>query len=60
MSESAASGYGALSSGSEVIDLKVLCLNGEGCTLKVGGSHMGLDVCRMVQKTFFQQGKVAD
>jgi hypothetical protein len=34
----------------DVIDLQVLCLNGEGCTLKVRGSSLGWEVCQMISR----------
>ena len=48
MSNSAVCSYVSPSSGSDVVDLQVLCLNGEGCTLKVSGSSVGWEVRRMV------------
>ena len=45
---SASSGYRP--SGDDVMDLHVLCLDGEGCTLKLSGFTMGLDVYRLASK----------
>jgi hypothetical protein len=50
MSNSGLGGYVAPQKRDDVIDLQVLCLNGEGYALKVSGSCMGWEVCRMVSK----------
>ena len=55
MSKSDAGGYVEPSRGSDLIDLFVQCLNGDGCMLKLSGSCTGLEVYRMVSKQLPQK-----
>ena len=48
MSTSDAGGYVEPSGGSDLIDLSVQFLNGEGCSLKLSGSCTGLEMYWMV------------
>eukprot|EP00435_Cladocopium_sp_Y103_P050236 s19_g15.t1 len=50
MPSSSSGGYAEPSSVSDVIDIQVLCLNGEGCMLKLSPSHMGWEVYQMISK----------
>ena len=53
MSNSAAGGYvGPSTNGSDLIDLHVLCLSGDGCVLNVGPSTLGREVREMVSEQF--------
>ena len=47
---SSSSGYAEPSSASDVIDIQVHFLNGEGCMLKLSPSHTGWEVYQMVSK----------
>ena len=45
---------------SDLIDLAVLCLNGEGCNLKISGSSLGLEVYLMASRQLPRKaGKLA-
>ena len=55
MSTGDAGGYAEPSRGSDLIDLFVQCLNGDGCMLKLSGSCTGLEVYRMVSKQLPQK-----
>lgn len=46
----AASGYVEPPVGSEMIDLHIVCLNGEGCKLSLHPSTLGQEVCQLVSK----------
>ena len=54
MSTSAASDYGvpaaSEASGQNLMDLHVVCFNGEGCRLKLSPSTLGLEVRKMVSE----------
>ena len=50
MSSSAASGYGEPIGASDLINLYVSCLNGDGCTLTLSHSTLGREVLRMVSR----------
>ena len=56
MSTSDAGGYAGPSSGSDLIDLSVQCLNGEGCRLKLSCSCPGWEVYRMVSMRLPKKG----
>jgi hypothetical protein len=51
-----AGGYMRTSSGSDLIDLSVEFLNGEGCRLKLEGSCTGREVYRMVSARLPKKG----
>ena len=55
MSTSDAGGYAEPSRGSDLIDLFVQCLNGEGCMLTLSASCTGWEVYRMVSKQLPQK-----
>ena len=47
---SSAGGYVETSAGSDLIDLDVVCLSGEGCVLQVSSSSLGREVRQMVSE----------